>query len=269
MPPRYKVGKPLLSYHECGRQTEARSLFGKRPRRLWPLCFSYDSAGTSLPFSGYFLSSCQLALLLACRPRASFPQNNETKMPGAKINLVFFHNFETFVLPWLCASAKDLAGFGVEQAPITQHQRNLSIPPVGGWASTILDGKCRQSHKDATSPGLAGEVSCWDKTKNEALAKDPQPEVYKQKPSEHTCEYFVGRGKSLGDTVPSKGELGRCVGGREVSVTPERSINLPPGLGAHVGQDDGGADRVAVDVVLGPLRGHHLPHTQPQRGTQG
>ena len=35
-------------------------------------------------------------------------------------------------------------------------------------------------------------------------------------------------------------------------------VNLPPRLGAHVGQDDGGADRVAVDVVLGPLRAHHL-----------
>lgn len=37
-----------------------------------------------------------------------------------------------------------------------------------------------------------------------------------------------------------------------------RTINSPPRLGAHVGQDDGGADRVAVDVVLGPLRAHHL-----------
>ena len=37
-----------------------------------------------------------------------------------------------------------------------------------------------------------------------------------------------------------------------------RDVSLPPRLNTHVREYDRRTKRVAVDVVLGPLRAHHL-----------
>lgn len=74
--------------------------------------------------------------------------------------------------------------------------------------------------------------------------------MHAQKCRDGKVGIYVGGGKHRGE------------GGQGGPGKIRQAFNSPPRLGAHVGQDDGGADRVAVDVVLGPLRAHHL-HTKP------